>query len=186
MSRINVIQPKAASGRLQEIYDEIVEKRGKLAEVHKIQSLFPESIVKHMDLYLEIMFSKSDLSRAEREMMAVIVSVYNCCIYCRLHHAEALNHYWKDDNRITRLIHDYNTADLDYRQKMLCDNARSLTRNPEEFIRPDFVEKLKKGGLSDSAILDSTLVVSYFNFVNRIVLALWVESNEEEIKGYNF
>ncbi len=39
MSRIHVIQPKAASGRLLEIYDEIVEKRGKLAEVHKIHVL---------------------------------------------------------------------------------------------------------------------------------------------------
>jgi alkylhydroperoxidase family enzyme len=69
---------------------------------------------------------------------------------------------------------------------MLCEYARNLTRNPEEFISSDSVEKLKLGGLSDSAILDSTLVVSYFNFVNRIVLSLGVESTEEEIKGYHF
>lgn len=43
--------------------------------VSPIQSLRPESIVEHIDLYLEIMFSKSELSRAEREMMAVVVTV---------------------------------------------------------------------------------------------------------------
>lgn len=77
MSRIQLIPPEEATGRLKEIYDEIVEKRGKLADVHTIQSLRPESIVAHMDLYLEIMFSKSELTRAEREMVVVVVSVAN-------------------------------------------------------------------------------------------------------------
>ena len=77
MARIKVIKYEEASGRLKEIYDELVDKRGKLADIHTIQSLRPESIVKHVELYLEIMFSKSELSRAEREMIGVIVSVCN-------------------------------------------------------------------------------------------------------------
>ncbi len=52
MPRIKVIEHKEAGGRLLEIYDDIQKKRGKLAEVHKIQSLRPESIVKHMELYM--------------------------------------------------------------------------------------------------------------------------------------
>jgi len=61
MAKIKVIQHEDSTGRLKEIYDELVQNRGKLAEVHKIQSLRPESIVKHIDLYMEIMFSKSEL-----------------------------------------------------------------------------------------------------------------------------
>ncbi|MDZ7659008.1 MAG: carboxymuconolactone decarboxylase family protein [Fodinibius sp.] len=57
----------------------------------------------HMDLYMSIMFSKSPLSRAQREMMAVVVSVANDCEYCQQHHGQALNHYWKDRNRIKQL-----------------------------------------------------------------------------------
>ena len=87
MARIKVIKYEEASGRLKEIYDELVDKRGKLADVHTIQSLRPESIVKHVELYLEIMFSKSELSRADREMIGVIVSVCNKCEYCEIHHA---------------------------------------------------------------------------------------------------
>jgi hypothetical protein len=75
MAFIKTIEQNEATGRLKEIYDDLIQKRGQLAEVHKIQSLRPESIVKHIDLYMEIMFSKSELSRAEREMMAVITSV---------------------------------------------------------------------------------------------------------------
>lgn len=82
MARIPVIEYEAAEGRLLEIYNEIIEKRGKLAKIHKIQSLRPESIIRHIDLYLEIMFTRSDLSRADREMMAVVVSASNGCNYC--------------------------------------------------------------------------------------------------------
>ncbi len=186
MARIKVIQPDEACGRLKEIYEDIIDKRGKLAEVHKIQSLRPESIVNHMDLYIEIMFTRSDLSRVEREMMAVVVSVSNGCHYCRLHHAEALNHYWKDDEKLSSLISDFSKASFSTKEIALCEFARELTLHPGSFQDDTIIEKLRKIGLSDNAILDATLVVAYFNFVNRIVLSLGVESNNNELKGYNF
>ena len=110
MPIINVIDYEKATGRLKVIYDDIISKRGKLAEVHKIQSLIPESIIKHMDLYMEIMFSKSELSRAEREMMAVVTSITNQCYYCQIHHSEALNNYWKNDEKILKLQKNFNAA----------------------------------------------------------------------------
>jgi len=48
MTRIKVINFKKSTGRLKEIYSDLIEKRGKLAEVHTIQSLRPESIVQHV------------------------------------------------------------------------------------------------------------------------------------------
>jgi uncharacterized peroxidase-related enzyme len=186
MPRIKVIPYQQAEGTLKVIYDDLLKKRGKLANVHTIQSLRPQSIVKHMELYMEIMFSKSELSRAEREMMAVVVSVANGCKYCRLHHAEALNHYWKNEQRLSLLINDFRSAGLDDKKIALCTFAHELTRHPEKFSDDALINIMKEAGLSDSAILDATLVVSYFNFVNRIVMALDVESSEEEVKGYDF
>ena len=186
MSRIKVIQHEQATGRLKEIYDDLLIKRGKLADVHKIQSLRPESIVAHMDLYMEIMFSKSELSRAEREMMAVVVSVGNGCEYCQEHHAQALNNYWKSDEKITRLRNDFENADLTSRELVLCSFANLLTIHPEVYRNEKYLVPLKKIGITDSGILDATLVVSYFNFVNRIVLALGLEVSEAEVKGYKY
>jgi uncharacterized peroxidase-related enzyme len=85
---------------LKEIYSQLEKQRGQIAEVHKIQSLRPESIVKHMDLYMEIMYSKSEFSRAQREMMAVVVSKTNNRNYCIEYHASALQMYWKDKTRL--------------------------------------------------------------------------------------
>ena len=70
MPLIEVIQPEDAQGELKEIYDNLVESRGKIAEVHKIQSLNPKSIVNHMDLYLTLLYGKSPLKRATRAKMS--------------------------------------------------------------------------------------------------------------------
>lgn len=186
MARIKIISHKDSTGRLKDIYNELIVKRGKLAEVHTIQSLRPESIVKHIDLYMEIMFSKSELSRAEREMMAVVVSKTNGCFYCQKHHAEALNHYWKDDLKTENFRISFKNVQLNEKELELCRFAEQLTNNPESAENHDVTEDLKKVGLTDSAILDATLVVAYFNFVNRIVLALGVELEKDSGKGYKF
>ncbi len=186
MARIKTIPYAESVGRLKEIYDDLTAKRGKLANVHTIQSLRPESIVHHMNLYLEIMFSRSELSRADREMMAVVVSVANGCNYCRQHHAEALNHYWKNQSAIDALIADTEYSTLNQRKRVLCRFARQLTLQPESFDKHDMTHEIREAGLTDAGILDATLVVSYFNFVNRIVLALDVESTQSEVAGYKF
>ena len=185
MPYIDVVQHDESEGRLREIYDGLVESRGKLADVHMIQSLNPESIVNHMDLYMTIMFGKSPLRRVQREMIAVVVSRNNNCDYCQLHHAAAVNHYWKDDVKTEQLKSDYSQLELSAVDMELCHFAKALTINPNH-NNQESTEKLKKLGLSDRAILDATLVISYFNFVNRIVLGLGLNVNEEELEGYNY
>ncbi len=186
MPRIKFIDPVEAQGRLQEIYMDLEQSRGQIAEVHKIQSLRPESIVKHMELYMEIMFSKSDLSRAQREMMAVIVSVNNNCNYCSSHHGSALNHYWKDDEKLYKLKQDYREVGLSTKDRALCKFAEEVTLRPQNLREIDPTLLLKDAGFEDLAILDAGLVVSYFNFVNRMVLSLGVELEEDQGKNYKY
>lgn len=186
MPYINIIEPEEATGSLKVIYKELKQKRGKLARIHKIQSLNPETIVTHMDLYLSVMFSKSPLSRAQREMVAIVVSAVNKCEYCQLHHAEALFHYWKDRKKVEQLSSDFNQLDLNNVDSRLCKLAQKLTLYPDNIEEETDIQPLKNTGLSDRAILDAVLVISYFNFVNRMVQGLGVEADEEEVKGYRY
>lgn len=185
MARIDVIQPDEAGGRLKEIYDNIRGSRGKIAEIHKIQSLHPETIEQHMSLYMGIMFSRSPLSRAQREMMAVVVSAANGCAYCQEHHLEALLHFWKDETRGRALIQDYTQLALDPTDRALCDYAWDVTVKPDQAASTDPTERLRQVDMEDRAVLDATLVVGYFNFVNRLVLALDVDV-ENDPGGYTY
>ena len=185
MPYIKTIQPDQATDDLKDIYDGLIKSRGKIAEVHKIQSLNPKSSVNHMDLYMTIMFGKSPLKRVHREMMAVIVSVENKCEYCQIHHLEAVKNFWKDEEKTNQLKLDYHKADLSEQEQALCDFAKALTLTPERSKKSGLIQPLKDLGLEDRAILDATLVIAYFNFVNRIVLALGVDV-EENPGGYNY
>lgn len=184
MSHIEIIQPDQAEGPLKEIYNQLKKERGQIAEIHKIQSLRPESIVKHMDFYMEIMYSKSELSRAQREMMAVVVSKTNHCTYCIEHHASALNSYWKDENKIENLKNDFLSVNLTSEDIALCVFSETLTKNENSEDYGILTQKLRDVGFGDKAILDAALVVSYFNFVNRMVLSLGVALESD--KGQNY
>lgn len=185
MALIEVIQPENAEGELKEIYNGIISSRGQLAEVHKIQSLNPKSIVNHMDLYMTLMYGKSPIKRAVREMIAVIVSRSNNCDYCQIHHLEALNHYWKNDEKANNFRADYKSVDLTELESILCEFAHEHTVNPSS-DKTEIINKLKSLGLTDRAILDVTMIIAYFNFVNRMVLGLKIEVESDNGKGYKF
>ena len=152
MPRIKVIQHEEATGKLKEIYDGLVKSRGKLADVHKIQSLRPKSILAYMDLYMEIMYSRSEVSRADRELVATMVSITNGCIYCTRHHAEALNNYWKDESRMEQFISGKREEVLNETELALCAFAEHLTKHPDQHESEDYTHKLKAYGLSDEAL----------------------------------
>ncbi len=179
MPIIETIQPPEADGYLGEIYDQILESRGKIAEVFKAQSLHPRSIIRHLDLYMTLMYGKSPLSREQREMLGIVVSAVNKCDYCIKHHAKALIHFWDDEQRVTLLTRDFKKASLDNLDTLLCQLAEIVTTSPNSKKIQSLIKKLKKEEVSDRAVLDATMIIAYFNFVNRIVLALEVESEKD-------
>lgn len=185
MPWIKEIEVNEAEGKLKDYYDELLKSRGKVSNILKIHSLNPGSMKEHLELYMSIMFSKSGLKRDEREMIAVVVSSLNVCEYCINHHAEALNHYWKDDEKIQKLIKDFRNLDLSDKQKTMLEYSEKLTLTPNE-VSEDDIQRLRNIGFTDENILNINLIVSYFNFVNRIALGLGVEFSEEEMKGYKY
>ena len=185
MPFIEIIEPEQAEGELKDIYDELVRSRGKVAEVHKIQSLNPKTITTHMDLYMSIMFGQSPIKRVHREMMAVVVSVANQCQYCTIHHLEAVQNYWKDADKVSALKNDYTTCELSSKERALCDYAHLLTLTPYNANERLYAANLREAGYGDREILDASLVVAYFNFVNRMVLSLGV-TLEENPGGYKY
>ena len=181
---IKVIEEDNARGELKEIYDEIIRSRGKVANILKSHSLNPAALKAHLDLYMALMFGDSPLKREEREMIAVCVSSANNCNYCRTHHGDALNTYWKDEEKIERFKSNWRDVVTNPRHHAMLEYAEKLTRNPDKVTRED-VELLKKY-FTDREILDIALITAYFNFVNRIALGLGVEVTEEELRGYNY
>ena len=81
MAWIPYADEEDAPAELREIYKKIVPRGGKPDNILRIHSLNPRSLRVHYDLYRHLMYGPSDLSRAEREMIAVVVSRVNECHY---------------------------------------------------------------------------------------------------------
>ncbi|MEF8848041.1 MAG: peroxidase-related enzyme [Candidatus Thermoplasmatota archaeon] len=187
MSWIHILEKNQSQGKLEEIYEKIEKKRGKLSNIMKVQSLNPKVMQKHLDLYLSIMFSSnSSLSREEKEMIGVVVSSINKCEYCINHHSEALYFYWKDYDRIDSLVNeDFSSLNLSKRKMNMIKYITKLTNSPNKIKKKD-INLLKNNGFTDREILDVNLVASYFNFVNRIALGLGITFSKEEREGYKY
>ncbi len=76
-----MIEEKEATGELKEIYGSQRRQAGALANILKIHSLAPETLSAHLGLYLAVMHAPGELSRTQREMIAVVVSSVNGCHY---------------------------------------------------------------------------------------------------------
>jgi len=185
MAWIDTIDLDDADDELRALYDEIIDTRGKLSNILKVHSLHPSALADHLQLYDTLLFGRSDLRRAEREAIAVVVSAANDCTYCVRHHGEALAAYW-DDDRVEQLAADHTALDgLDDRLRAACDVAALLTQQPDAMTETT-VEQLRETGWSDRSILDIVLIIAYFNFVNRIATGLGVEVTAEEVAGYDY
>jgi uncharacterized peroxidase-related enzyme len=78
---IKTISPAEASGDLLEQYHRMRDPSGNVANILTVHSLNPAALRAHFDLYKTLMFGQSELSRALREMIAVVVSKTNSCHY---------------------------------------------------------------------------------------------------------
>ncbi len=81
MAWIRVEDEPDADGELREAYLRLASARGRVANILKIHSVSPRAMTAHLELYRELMFGRSELSRRERETIAVAVSAANACHY---------------------------------------------------------------------------------------------------------
>ena len=71
------------------------------------------------------------------------------------------------------LRRDWRTANLDERDRAMLAYVEKLTKNPVSIWRDD-METLRAVGFDDTAILQITLIASWFNYINRVADALGV------------
>lgn len=81
MPWIKVITIAEATGYLRELYQKYIVSTGVEDNVIMLHSLNPKSLKLHYQLYAHLMRGRSDLSRIQREMIAVVVSAANRCHY---------------------------------------------------------------------------------------------------------
>lgn len=81
MPFIEVVSDAEAQGAVRRELDRARQRAGRVWNIVRIMTPNAEALRTCMDFYSALMFGESPLSRAQREMLAVVVSKVNHCRY---------------------------------------------------------------------------------------------------------
>jgi len=186
MSWIKVIPFEEATGKLKQVYNKIKGPNNQIDNVLSIHSLRPHTLVGHMSLYKNTLHhSNNTFPNWFLELLGTYTSYINRCDYCYQHHYAGMKRFLNDDEKASALKHhieaDTLNTYLSDKEFAFVHYAEKLTFQADKIEKTD-IEKLKSLGYSDGEILEVNQVVSYFNYANRTVLGLGVNT-ENEILG---
>ena len=78
-----------------------------------------------------------------------------------------------DEKLVDALEKDYTTAPITPSERIMLDYVVKITRDATQVWKDDH-ERLRAAGFDDKAILQITLIASWFNYINRVADALGV------------
>jgi uncharacterized peroxidase-related enzyme len=160
-----------------------LEKLGFVPNVLRAYALRPSHLLLWTAWFDEVMKGDSGLTKAEREMIAVVVSVANDCAYCIAAHSAVLRKLTKDPALADAVAADHATAGISDRMKAALDYAVKLTLSLREIEEAD-VEALRAAGWTDEDVMDIAEVTGLFNMSNRMASGLgWAPNPEYESLG---
>jgi len=78
-----------------------------------------------------------------------------------------------DETLIEALKRDYTTAPITEQERVMLDYVVKLTKDATKVWKDDH-DRLRAAGFDDKAILQITLIASWFNYINRVADSLGV------------
>jgi uncharacterized peroxidase-related enzyme len=167
---------------MRAICEEELGSRGFVPFVIRYLALRPGFFRAWDQAMAEVMEGRSELSPAQREMIAVVVSAVNGCHYCSASHGAALLELTGDRALVATLRANVELADVDESERAMLRFALKLTRHANAATREDLLT-LRAAGLSDETIFDVVATTGLFNMTNRVASALGWRPNAEYLDG---
>ena len=176
MAWIETVGWEDSDGELRAAYDWQAASLGEPAEFTMLGSLYPAIVEERLRLYRTVEGCPSGLSQIERQAAALVASAINGTDHCASGLRLKLASLGMADGTITAIVDAPADAITgDERLDAILAHAAKLTGNPTEMSEAD-VEGLRAVGLSDLDVLDLNNMVSYYNYINRVVMGLGLRS----------
>ena len=163
---------------LRGLFAKARERLGFVPNVFRVYSFRPERLSAWFAHYRQLHQPSEGLSAADREMIAVVVSAANGCLYCLVAHGAALREELGDPVLGERVSYDWRRAELDPRRRAICAYAEKLTRSPRELTRAD-LQSLLDAGLTLEEAWDVAEIGAMYNLTNRMAMATNMLPNEQ-------
>ncbi len=185
MSWIEVISYQKAAGKLKKLYDRVKGPNNNVDNIMLAHSLRPHTMVGHMFLYKNVLHnSDNTIPKWFLETIGVFVSQLNNCEYCVLHHTEGLKKLLKNNNKFIEIqLHLGKESFFDVfesKEIKALKYVELLTYNPS-LVSKKNIDELSNAGYTQGEIVEINQVSAYFNYANRTVLGLGVNSEGDDL-----
>jgi uncharacterized peroxidase-related enzyme len=165
-------------GDLQGLFAKARERLGFVPNVFRVWAYRPERLSAWFAHFRQLHRPTEGLSAADREMIAVVVSSANGCLYCLVAHGAALREELGDPVLGERISYDWRRAGLEPRRTAICAYAEKVTLTPRELTRDD-LQTLLDAGLSQEEAWDVAELSAMYNLTNRMAMATNMLPNEQ-------
>jgi uncharacterized peroxidase-related enzyme len=119
-------------------------------------------------LHDELLRSPSELSVAERELIAAYVSGLNACAFCVGAHTLMARAFGIEDSVFSALLEDPDTAPIPDKLRPVFHLARALTSSPGRGPARE-CHAVLDAGWSEQSLFEIISIVALYNYMNRIV-----------------
>ena len=138
------------------------------AHLGDVFKMFPANVRPLLEYHDLLLRGPSDLTVAERELIAAYVSGLNACAFCTGAHTLLARAFGVDPATIDALLADPATAAVEEKLRPILAYVAKLTLTPSKMTETD-AEVVYDAGWSEAALYDAIQTCALFNFMNRIL-----------------
>ncbi|MCQ0989548.1 peroxidase-related enzyme [Jiella marina] len=166
------------SDKTRAYFDKCQEKLGLVPNVLLAYGFDEAKLEAFSRFYNEVMLADSELSKLDREIIAVVVSAINHCHYCLAAHGAAVRELSGDPALGETIAQNWRAAGFDEKRTAMLEFVTKLTERPDTIVEADR-DALREAGFSNRAIFDIAQVAGFFAMSNRVAAASDMRPNAE-------
>lgn len=178
VTALDLEQETPLSAEMTAYFAKCQDKLGMVPNVLKAYAFNNEKLETFAGFYNDLMLAGSNLSKLDRELIAVVVSNINKCFYCLTAHGAAVRQLSGNPVLGEQMVMNYRVADLEPRQRAMLDFSVLVTEDPARIVEADR-QALRDAGFTDRDIWDISAVAAFFNMTNRMASATDMRPNAE-------
>ena len=165
------VTEEQAGPELKKTYEQIRQAYGGwVPSFFTLQGSHPELVAAELAM-AGVVMGPGEIDPNTKEFVGLAVSVFNTSSYCIDKHMEVLRKMGIPHKVVRQLTFGVDETEVTEELKALARFAQKITFRPTEITEGDF-EALRQKGFSDRAILEAVAVAAWWNFINRMAIAL--------------
>ena len=157
---------------------EVQEKAGFVPNVFLTLAHRPDEFRAFFDYHDALMLKPSGLTKGDKEMIVVVTSGANDCLYCVVAHGALLRIYEKNPLVADQVALNPNKADITPRQRAMLDFALKVCLDSRAIDDADYAA-LRAHGFSDEDAWDIAAITALFALSNRMANVTAMRPNDE-------